>query len=370
VSNTLKILIVDDTVTYRSVLSHVVNSLSEAALIGTASNGKLALDELSKTSADIVLLDVEMPVMGGMETLSAILEKHPDMGVVLISSTSQNSADATIQALQAGALDFIEKPDLGSVSANMEVLRERLLNVIRLFRQRKGISSRIYKPVVSSSIIHNKPKLMPDNRPKKLTYFEVIAIGISTGGPNALAELIPKLPDDLDVPILVVQHMPPVFTASLAKSLDRKSALRVKEAEEAEIIQPNTVYIAPGGYHMTVQRKNATVHVSLNLNPPENSCRPSVDVLLRSMGQVYGSSILTVIMTGMGADGVQGVKELKEKAGCLCLTQSPESCTIYGMPKMVAEAGLSDESVDLAQLPEKLVSLVRYGQGKGSLPWC
>jgi len=193
---------------------------------------------------------------------------------------------------------------------------------------------------------------------------DVVGIGVSTGGPNALAELIPRLPADLPVPILLVQHMPPVFTASLAEHLDQKSGLSVREARDGEQVLPGRVYIAPGGRHMVVRRLPDAEHpiVGLNENPPENSCRPSVDVLFRSMAAQYDGNMLAVVMTGMGNDGCEGVRAMKRR-GCLCLTQSEASCIVYGMPLSVDEAGLSDEQVPLDRLADRIVHLVRKGRG-------
>jgi two-component system chemotaxis response regulator CheB len=192
---------------------------------------------------------------------------------------------------------------------------------------------------------------------------DVIGIGVSTGGPNALAELIPRLPEDLPVPVLLVQHMPPLFTASLAEQLANRSALKVREARDGEPILPGTVLIAPGGKHMVVRRRGdvegaSMAIVGLNENPPENSCRPSVDVLYRSKAAQYDGNMLAVIMTGMGSDGCEGVRAMKRR-GCHCITQSEATCVVYGMPLAVDEAGLSDEQVPLAQMAQRITTLVR-----------
>ncbi|MDX2083889.1 MAG: chemotaxis response regulator protein-glutamate methylesterase [Candidatus Melainabacteria bacterium] len=347
----LKILIVDDSITYRSILASVLNTISNVSVIATAANGKSALVKLSQNEIDLVLLDIEMPEMNGLETLQAISEKYPHIGVVMVSGISRHSADITIQALEAGAIDFISKPDHEEIETNIESLRKRLIPIFKNFENNRSTSKNNSAPTTNADF-GAKPKATPSYKPGKV---DVIVIGVSTGGPNALNEFIPKLPGDLGTPILLVQHMPAVFTASLASSLDKKSALKVKEAEAGELIHSNTVYIAPGGKHMLIRAQR----IDLTDDPPENSCRPAVDVLFRSVAQAYGSRILAVIMTGMGNDGAEGVRSIKNKPGNYCITQSAESCIVYGMPRAVDQLGLSDENVPLDELAERIVSLAK-----------
>ncbi len=355
-SNPIKTLVVDDSVTYRMIMSNVVKSIPGAELCGTAANGRIALDMLHQNPVELVLMDIEMPVMGGMETLQTILRDFPKTSVILISGANRDHADLTIRALEAGALDFISKPDEGSMTNNMDTLRTRLSNVMQAFRS-KRILPRSITPNRSAIAVTPATAEPPIRTASSIpSRFDVITIGISTGGPNALTELIPALPANIGVPILIVQHMPPIFTASLASSLDRKSALLVKEAEAGERVQPNTVYIAPGGQHMTV---STDFCIGLNSDPPENSCRPAVDVLFRSVGQAYKRNILALVMTGMGRDGASGVEVLKKTTNCYCITQSEQSCTVYGMPRSVDELGLSDERVDLSQLSTRIQTLLK-----------
>jgi two-component system, chemotaxis family, protein-glutamate methylesterase/glutaminase len=379
-SEDLKVMVVDDTVVYRSILTDVVEKISGVHVIGTAPNGKIALDKLSRASVDLVLLDVEMPVMGGLETLDALQRDHPGTGVIMVSGTNRNAADITMKALEKGALDFVPKPAGADAQASRNELVAQLTPLVRLFitKRNLGLARQVKQPLAADTkpvatqrkaarpSVVRKPPSAPSPRarvaprPKR---FDVLAIGVSTGGPNALAEVIPKLPSDLGIPVLLVQHMPPLFTKSLADSLAKKSSLPVREAASGETIEANIVLIAPGGQHMVARRKpgangDAAHCVGLNDNPPENSCRPSVDVLFRSIAAHYGANILAVIMTGMGADGCEGVKAMKRR-GCYCLTQSEETCVVYGMPLTVDEANLSDESVPLDKLAERIVSLVR-----------
>ena len=391
----LKILIVDDSVVYRRILREVVESFRECEVVGIAAHGKLALTKIEQIPVEFVLLDVEMPVMNGLETMERIQRRYPDIGVVMVSGINHDAADITMQALEHGALDFITKPGLATPEQNRDELIRQLGGLIKQFNIRRNLrkireSGKIILNKVQSvresgkitletarRITKSKPPtpipkpatIAPTASRQRLTFaplpqkLDVIGIGISTGGPNALVELIPKFPENLGVPVLIVQHMPPLFTASLAKSLDYKSKVKVVEAEEDSPILPNTVYLAPGGKHMTIRKNHENGHreflIGLNENPPENSCRPSVDVLFRSMAVHYGGNVLATIMTGMGSDGLHGVQALKKK-GCYCLTQNEETCVVYGMPLAIDQAGLSDESLPLGKLADRITQLVRH----------
>jgi len=362
----LTALVVDDTIVYRKILSEILESLEGVQLIGTASHGRLALGRMEQTPADLVLLDVEMPEMNGLETLVQLKRRWPDTDVIMISGTNMSSAEITVEALEQGALDFIRKPEGSDPEASRQELREKLRPLLRHIGTRRNMRAPASAgPPPTPCPAPAAPTAEPSPTPRPLPgRIEVVGIGVSTGGPNALTELIPRLPADFPVPLLVVQHMPPNFTASLAEHLDRRSPLRVCEAREGEVIRSGSVYIAPGGKHMVVRRHETASGsqriIGLNENPPENSCRPSVDVLFRSMAAHYDGGIATVVMTGMGNDGCEGVRTLKRR-GCHCLTQSAETCVVYGMPMAVDEAGLSDERVPLGQLAQRLVRLVRDG---------
>lgn len=361
----LRVLIVDDTVVYRKILSDVAGELPGVSLVQSAPQGRAALARMQQQPFDIVLLDVEMPDMDGLETLAEIRKSYRDTAVVMISGATARARDNTVRALEIGAMDFLSKPDGNDVEANRNQLRDKLRPLFRHVQTRLNLRSIVGgapppPPAPASAPISVLPRVAA------ATAFDVLAVGVSTGGPNALAEVIPRLPRNLGVPVLLVQHMPPGFTASLAQHLDERSALKVREAQEGEPIEPDTVYIAPGGRHMTVRRftppgaSSATLVVGLNDNPPENSCRPSVDVLFRSVASHFEGRVLAVIMTGMGSDGLEGVRTLKRK-GARVLTQSEETCVVYGMPMAVDEAGLSDESLPLPRLAGRIEHLLRRG---------
>lgn len=356
-NNLLNVLIVDDTITYRSILTRVVESIPNTHIVGTASNGKIALTKLNAHTVDLVLLDIEMPEMDGLETLQVIHKQFPEIGVVMVSGLNRSSADITIRALEMGAIDFISKPDGDSLTVSKEELHCKISQVLQHFKlKRNGIKAlpQVKRQLLPDTSI-NETRLVPILNSFKS--FDVLAIGVSTGGPNALSELIPALPDNLNVPILLVQHMPPIFTESLANSLNRKSKLTVKEAVHEEPVECNTVYIAPGGKHMAVAKRADKVIINIHDGEPENSCRPAVDVLFRSISEVYGKNVLSLIMTGMGSDGALGVKALKQQ-GAYSIVQSEKSCVIYGMPKAVEEMKLADESVDLSDLAARITQLI------------
>lgn len=356
----IKTLIVDDSAAYRQILSMVAKSFDEIEIIDTASNGKIAIEKLEKTDVNLVFLDVFMPEMDGIETLQTIKIKFPKILVILISGQTTRNADITVKALEIGALDFILKPTGNDPNKNIEMLKnsfQRVLQFIKIKLNLKSFdiptSSNINKYIKHSNI--TKPVSKSLNMTKN---FSVLAIASSTGGPEALTKFIPFLPKNLHIPVVLVQHMPPLFTKFLAENLNKKSALNVVEVEDGQEILPGTVYIAPGGKHFTVQLVNNKKIAKLNDDPPENSCRPSADVLFRSLPEAFSNDILCVVLTGMGQDGMKGVSIMKTNR-CYCITQSAKTCVVYGMPKAVDDANLSDISLDLEQIPNQIQSLVK-----------
>lgn len=353
----IKTLIVDDTILYRKVFSEVLGYFSEIEVVGTAPNGDIALRKMAKDPVDLVFCDVYMPGKNGVETLIEIKKCFPMTVVVMMSGISSRNADITIRALELGAVDFIRKPEGGTIKDNILRLKMDIGNVLRLVKIRLNIAGAV-RP--SASRCKTKALSEKDDSfvmPKPKT-FGIFAIGVSTGGPEALNKLIPELPANLPVPTILVQHMPPLFTRSLAQSLDGKSPLHVVEGEEEQPVRPGTIYIAPGGRHMTVRQNDQAIVIGLNDGPPENSCRPSVDVMFRSVATAYGGKgILAAVLTGMGSDGLNGIRTMKRK-GCYCITQSASSCVVYGMPRALDEAGLSDESIDLENMAQRVMEII------------
>jgi two-component system chemotaxis response regulator CheB len=367
----LKVLIVDDTVFYRQLLSGLINEMPFAEAVGIASNGRIAVEKVKLNPPDLVLLDMVMPEMDGLETLTAIKASHPEVVVIMISGADKTSVGLTMKALDAGALDFVPKPQATSPEAAAKALRETLAPLVRIARTRKNRRTVQQISTVNGgqrggqerkSTGSGEKKSVPTSLPGRV---DVVAIGVSTGGPNALKKIIPALSPDFPVPILAVQHMPPNFTASLAESLDRLSGITVVEGKADQIIKNGVMYIAPGGFHMVVRQSGATGKVlGLTNSPPVHNCRPAVDVLFRSVGQIYPKNVLTVILTGMGNDGAAGVAAIRRKGG-YCIVQDQESAVVWGMPGAVVEKGDADEICPLHRVAGRITEIVSKGRFNG-----
>ncbi len=343
----IRVLIVDDSPVFRKLLSEVLRSDREIEVVGTASNGKEALEKIPRLKPDVITLDIEMPVMDGLTALEKIHRLYPKVRVIMFSSLTQKGAKETIKALSLGAFDFVTKPSSQSLTESFKRIREELLPKIK---------SAVPQPVSPVRRVVGLPR--KTTKPLLTIRREVVAIGVSTGGPKALADVIPKLPVNFPVPILIVQHMPPIFTAQLAARLDQLSALRVIEATQGSPVTPGKVFIAPGDKHMEVRVTGGAKVIHLHKGPPENSCRPAVDVLFRSVAKVYGAKSVGLIMTGMGQDGLAGAKLMKE-AGALILAQDEATSVVYGMPRAVVEAGIADYVLPLGEIASFLQKLFR-----------
>jgi two-component system, chemotaxis family, protein-glutamate methylesterase/glutaminase len=362
----LKVLIVDDTILYRKILKDILETFPEVEVVGSVSNGEIALSRVKTLKPDLLTLDVEMPVMNGIQVLEALKAQNLDVGCVMVSSKTREGSEATIQALELGAFDFIEKPDEDSTAKNIASLRGSLTTVIRAFMQRRHIRRTLYGKGVPlpnrTATPERKPAAVAVQSRPAFTRTEkssVVAIGISTGGPNALMQMLPQLPANINVPILLVQHMPPVFSASLARSLAKKCALRVKEAEDGEPVDPNTVYIAEGGKQLKIASAAGLKKViRITDDPPENNCKPSVDYLFRSVAREYGSKATCVVMTGMGSDGKLGLT-MARAAGAVSIAQNEDTCVVYGMPKAVIDAGLADVVAPLDDIAAEILKTLR-----------
>lgn len=371
--NNLRVLVVDDTIVYRKAISDIIEEIPGVELAGVAHNGKIALAKIKSLRPDLLTLDIEMPQMNGIEVLAELKKHHPDVGAVMLSTLTNEGSLMTMKALDLGAFDFILKPQAGSLAEGKREIRAALEPILKAFRYSKIGSSLLGKRSSTSGLVKAKPtrstRPVPQSRSLRplgagrttaIGKSEIVTIGISTGGPNALNQMLPMLPGNLGVPILIVQHMPPVFTKSLAASLDKKCALTVKEAENGENILPNVAYIAPGGKQMKLIAGTDGQHrrIKITDDPPENSCKPSVDYLFRSVGDYYVGRTTAVIMTGMGSDGTKGLAILKNKSA-YTIGQDEASCVVYGMPKAPAELGYLDTVVPLHRIADEIIKSVK-----------
>jgi len=354
----LRVLVVDDTIVYRKAVSDIIQEIPGVELVGVAHNGKIALSKIKLLQPDILTLDIEMPEMNGIEVLAEIQKNHLNVGAIMLSTLTDEGSVMTMRALELGAFDFILKPQSKNQTEGKKEIRAALEPILKAFSRSKLSSSLINrtgriassltpvrKSLLERTAVATSPLRGTQARPVAIRRgkSEIIVIGISTGGPNALNQMLPRLPGNLGVPVLIVQHMPPVFTKSLAASLDKKCQLTVKEAENGENILPNFVYIAPGGKQMKLVAGTDGQHrrIKITDDPPENSCKPSVDYLFRSVGDYYVGRTTAVIMTGMGSDGTKGLGILKDKAAYI-IGQDESSCIVYGMPKAPSELGYLD----------------------------
>lgn len=360
----IRVLIIDDAVVVRRIVSDVLSADPDIEVVGTAANGKIGLAKLSQVNPDIVTMDVEMPEMDGPTTLRELRKVNRKIPVIMFSTLTSRGATAALDCLAAGANDYVTKPaNVGSVATAMQRIRDELIPKL------KGLCGRHAeaKPAAATASTAAYRPRPTGPRSTHRGPIEAVVIGVSTGGPNALAEVIPALPADLGVPVLIVQHMPPVFTKVLADRLNAKSALRVKEAERGDVIQPNTVYIAPGDFHLTVGRHGTTVAASLNQEMPENSCRPAADVLMRSVAATYGSATLGLVLTGMGQDGMRGCQAIHDAGGAVFI-QDEASSVVWGMAGAVARQGLADAQLPLAEVANEIARRVRASRGHSTSP--
>jgi len=353
-----RVLIVDDSAVMRSLLRSVVTSDPSLEVAGTAADGASALECIRTLRPDLVLLDIEMPVMDGLVTLRQLRKLGHRMPVIICSSLTQRGAKVTIEALASGAGDYVAKPfGQASREAALRALAQELIPKIHALTgpaaQQRGISSIPPRNLLS---MH----LASQPLPPVSSALAVVAIGVSTGGPAALDILLPALPADFPLPVLIVQHMPEVFTRLFADRLSRRCALRVCEPPNGEPVVPGAIYIARGNWHMETfpaPRPLAAPIIHLNQNPPENHCRPSVDTLFRSIAAVYGSAVLAVVLTGMGSDGLAGCRLIRDRGGII-FVQDHATSTVWGMPGAVAQAGIAHKVLPLAAIAPEILSLI------------
>ena len=351
----LRVLVVDDAVVMRRLLSQVLEEDEDLTVV-TAANGRIGLSKLTQVTPDAVVLDIEMPELDGLGTLRELRKTHPDLPVIMFSTLTERGAAATLEAMSLGASDYVTKPaNVGSVNESMERMRSELVPRIKALCARQRPAPPI--PSGQQPVERARPTL-PElvgrlDRPR----VDVVAIGSSTGGPNALHDVLAHLPGNLPVPVLVTQHMPPVFTRLLAERLDGNCALAVREATGGEALHPGSVWLAPGDHHLVVRPSPDGPVLAIEDGPPENSCRPAVDVLFRSVAHTFGGRTLAVVLTGMGADGHRGC-ELLSESGAGVIVQDEASSVVWGMPGAVARAGLAEEVLPLDQIAAAITTRV------------
>jgi two-component system, chemotaxis family, protein-glutamate methylesterase/glutaminase len=348
----IRILVVDDSVVIRRLLSDTLSGDRALEVVGTASDGRIALAKIPLLKPDLLTLDIEMPVMNGLETLAAVRKLYPKLPVIMFSTLTEHGAAATLDALALGASDYAAKPsNTGSPAVAIERIRIELIPKIKALC---GVSAKLL-PLPGT---HPSLKV----RVRSNAAIEIVAIGTSTGGPAALAEVLPRIPGDFPVPIVVVQHMPPIFTRRLAERLAGHSAIPVEEGSAGVTLSPGHAWIAPGNFHMKVMRAGLGWRLDLDQGPRENSCRPAVDVLFRSVALACGANALGVVMTGMGSDGVLGAQDIRDAGGDVII-QDEASSIIWGMPGLVHASGLADAVYPLDRLAAEITSRVLESRG-------
>ncbi|MBL9201898.1 MAG: chemotaxis response regulator protein-glutamate methylesterase [Opitutaceae bacterium] len=351
----IRVLIVDDSVVVRRLVSDCLAGDPEIEVVGTAADGQIALAKIPQVNPDLVTLDIEMPVLDGLQTVSAIRKTYAKLPVIMFSTLTERGGAATLDALARGANDYVTKPaNVGSVAQSIERVREDLIPKIKSLCRRAA-------PVVLACPIIRPPKPPVAGSGSPLgsaasfvsSRVDVLAIGVSTGGPNALAAMMPGLAKRFPVPIVIVQHMPPLFTRMLAERIEAVTGMPTREGVAGAILKPGEIWVAPGGHHMDLEKTPEGVRLRVHDAPPENSCRPAVDVLFRAVAKIYGPRALSVILTGMGQDGLVGCQHIRE-AGGQVLVQDEATSVVWGMPGAVATAGLAQKILPLGEIAAEI----------------
>ncbi len=350
----IRLMIVDDAIVVRKALTDTLSRDPDLEVVGTASNGKLALAKLRSLRPDVILLDIEMPEMTGLETIPEIRKIYPQIPIIMFSTLTERGAEATLDALALGATDYVTKPSNSDMGSTSESIARDLIPKIKALCH---VPSRAQSPSPGTATPAPRVEdLAVRTRPvsTRVARLGIIAIGVSTGGPEALSVLLPMIPAKFPLPIVIAQHMPPIFTGLLAKRLSTKCALPVRECQSGDVLGPSGIWIAPGDYHMVVTREDNRMVLRTNQGPRENFCRPAVDVLFRSVAALYGANTLGVILTGMGQDGLKGC-EMLCAAGASVIIQDEASSVVWGMPGFVARAGLAEKILPLNQIAGEIV---------------
>lgn len=370
---TIRVLIADDEVTIRRLISEVLEAEPGLMVAGVAPNRALTLAKIPQVNPDIVLLDLEMDGPRRLQTLTGIRETHPSLPVIMLGSTRENQVDLTLEALALGAQDYFAKPEnTREFAAAKETVRKDLVPKIRMFFPQTSERDPM-PPAPAEKARPRKPGefqkiAAPGKRLGMRRRVDILAIGVSTGGPNALARLLPEFPEDFPAPIVIVQHMPPYFTKLLAQRLDGKTAIKVVEACPGDVLRPGMAWLAPGNYHMVVKRQGKSGVIQTHQGAPVNSCRPAADVLFMSVAEAYGAHSLAAVLTGMGQDGLRGCEAIYE-AGGQVLVQDERTSVVWGMPGFVSRAGLADEILPLDQMGAEIRKRATQDRAEPASAW-
>jgi two-component system chemotaxis response regulator CheB len=348
----IRILVVDDAVVFRRLVSDELNADPDLEVVGTAANGRIALQKMTQVNPDLVILDLEMPEMDGLQFLKEVRKTYTKLPIILFSSHTERGAASTLEALSLGATDYFTKPtSMKGLDASLEVLRKQLVPEIKALCKPKAPPAGVApSPAVTPSVHAGLHSGKGD--------IKVVALGASTGGPNALVDVLTALPANFPVPIVLVQHMPPMFTRLLAERLSAQGRIKIEEGRSGATLTPGQGWIAPGDHHMIVIRDGTSVRLLLHQDPPENSCRPAVDPLFRSVAQVYGAGVLGVVLTGMGQDGLRGSEAIRAAGGQI-IAQDEATSVVWGMPGFVARAGLADKVLPLSLIASEILRRVK-----------
>lgn len=374
-----RVLLVDDAVVVRRIVSDVISEDPELEVVGTAHSGRIALTKLPQLNPDIVILDVEMPDMNGLETLLAIRKTYRLLPVIMFSTLTKRGAEATLDALSLGASDYVTKPsNVGSVGASMQTVRETLIPKIKQFCQRsplvarpltalrtttEGTTNATSTAVAAAAAASLAPsqvarRAVASQGPSRI---DIVAIATSTGGPDALNVLLPQIPADFPVPIVIVQHMPPMFTRLLAERLNTHCAITVSEATSGMALEAGKAWIAPGDFHLALESQNGKLQTKIYVGPPENSCRPAADVLFRSVAEHFAGRALGVVLTGMGQDGLRGSEKIYDSGGQI-IAQDEATSVVWGMPGFVAQSGIASQVLPLSAIAAEIIRRAAIGR--------
>lgn len=348
----IRVLVVDDSVVIRRLVTHALGQDDSLEVVGSAPDGSIGLSRVAQLNPDVITLDIEMPEMDGLEMLRRLRQTRKDIRVIMFSTLTERGGAATLEALSLGADDYVTKAsNAGSLDRSMAALRGELIPKIKQFFQLEEAAA---PPPVAEKLCPAAPPARSPQTSGFRVQPRVVAIGVSTGGPTALGEIIPCFPANFPLPILIVQHMPPVFTRLLAERLQTLTKLKVEEAAQGSTVDAGKILIAPGNYHMRLRKTGLKTTIKLDQEPPENSCRPAVDVLFRSVEETYGSASIAVVLTGMGYDGLRGVQVLKAH-GAYVIAQDEPTSVVWGMPGAIVNAGLADSVAPLAQVVPEIL---------------